>query len=127
MVDVGTDESIFVSHLCVSVSLCGIREARRPFSDGWRASWWRPVTRARHSPGYQYPRRDLNAGHRLRRPVLYPAELRGPLYFTYTTLCPFAQVACVPADCSFRQSVVYLNSLQKLTAEAPRAQSSTSA
>jgi hypothetical protein len=25
----------------------------------------------------RYPRRDSNAGHRLRRPVLYPTELRG--------------------------------------------------
>ena len=25
----------------------------------------------------KYPRRDSNAGHRLRRPVLYPTELRG--------------------------------------------------
>lgn len=25
----------------------------------------------------QYPCRDLNAGHRLRRPMLYPSELQG--------------------------------------------------
>ncbi len=40
-------------------------------------------TTAQHSPttngraALQYPRRDSNAGRRLRRPVLYPTELRG--------------------------------------------------
>jgi hypothetical protein len=33
----------------------------------------------------KYPCRDLNAGHRLRRPVLYPTELQGHAS-TYTTI-----------------------------------------
>ena len=36
-------------------------------------------------PCSQYPRRDSNAGHRLRRPMLYPTELRGRTTHLYHT------------------------------------------
>ena len=47
-----------------------LAKPRRCLSRKWQGP-------AERWPGPEYPRRDSNAGHRLRRPVLYPAELRG--------------------------------------------------